>query len=152
MSFSPTQNVQQESSFVIEIQWSFNTTPIPPIKIFILQSYEFFFLVINLRDEIYVYKQKRHNYAILVQGLLCLASSSIEGVSMEQRTSCSLTARMLCNVQRHFNDLNPLSDKVTNGNVVHAMFSFQEIYRKGFHAAAMLRHFCRFQFIISERR
>ena len=80
-----------------------------------LQSYDGFVLVLNLRDEIYVYKHKRHNHAILVHGSLCLASSSIEGVSMEQRTNRGLTAGVLCNVQRYFNGLEPLSDEVTDG-------------------------------------
>ena len=65
---------------------------------------------------------------------------------MEQRTNCGLTAGVLCNVQQYFNSLEPLSDEVTDGNVVHAMFSFQ-IYRKGLHgglrqAAAIFLHFC----------
>ena len=68
---------------------------------------------------------------------------------MDKRTNRGLTAGVLCNVQRYFNGLKPLSDKVTDGNVVHAMFAFQ-IYRKGFHgnilqASAMYRHFCRLE-------
>ena len=66
---------------------------------------------------------------------------------MESRTNRGLTAGVLCNVQRHFNGLEPLSDNVTDGNVVHAMFAFQ-IYKNGFHggtkqASAVYRHFCR---------
>lgn len=104
-------------------------------------------LVLNLRDEIWVYKHKCHPHAILVHRPLCVASSSLETISMEQRVNRGLTAGVLCNVQRFCNGLEPLSDDVEYGNIVHAMAAFQ-VYKEGFHgglrqAVAVFRHFCR---------
>jgi len=105
--------------------------------------------VLNIRDEIYVYQHRKNPlHAILVHGSLCLASSSIEGVTDEQRVNRGLTAGILCNVQRFVNGLDFLSSEVNHGNVVEAMVAHQ-IYKNGFHgglrqAAAFFRHFCRF--------
>ena len=105
-------------------------------------------LVLNLREEIYVYKHKKNPHAILVHRPLCLASCSIDGVKMESRIKRGLTAATLCNVQRNINGLEFLSPTVEWGNIVQAMIAFQICYNGMLHrglrqSAAFFRHFCR---------
>ncbi len=104
-------------------------------------------LVLNIRNEIYVYTHIFNPQSIIVQRPFCLASSSIEGASMEDRIKRGLTAGTLCNVQRFVNGLAFLSPAVQWGNIVEAMVAYQ-IHRNGLHgglrqSAAMFRHFCR---------
>ncbi len=104
-------------------------------------------LVLNIRDEIYVYTHLFNPQSIIVERPFCLPSSSIEGVSMEDRIKRGLSAGTLCNVQRFVNGREFLSPAVERGNIVDAMVAYQ-IHRKGLHgglrqSAAMFRHFCR---------